>query len=133
MFLLTAKKRFIRNLTILTIVISALTVLIFEMFFPERYFVCYPFIPLYFYLFGVFFINVSLFVYQHDEHKLMPIFLIFRGLKMFLSLIAVVACGFVARHHMVSFGLIFAAYYLVYLVYETCFFFRMEMELKNKE
>ena len=133
MFLLTAKKKFIRNITILTLVISAVTVLIFEMFFPEQYFVCYPCIPLYFYLFGVFFINVSLFVYKHDESKLLPIFLIFRSLKMFLSLMAVVACGFIARHHVMSFGLIFAAYYLIYLVYEACFFFQLEMEMKKKE
>ena len=133
MFLLTAKKKFIRNLTILTLIISALTVLIFELFFPERYFVCYPCIPIFFYLFGVFFINVSLFIYRNDEKKLMPVLLIFRGLKMFLSLIAVVACGYIARHHVMSFGLIIAAYYLIYLVFEACFFFQLEIEMKNKE
>ena len=133
MFLLTAKKKFIRNITILTLVLSALTVLIFELFFPERYFVCYPCIPLCFYLFGVLFINVSLYVYQHDESKLLPVLLVFRGLKIFFSLIAVVACGVLARHHVMSFGLILAAYYLIYLVFEACFFFQLEMEMKKKE
>ena len=132
MFLLAAKKKVIRNLTILTLGITALTVLFFQLFFPERYFVCYPFIPLYFYLSGIIYINVSLFVYRHDDNKLLSVTLICRGVKFFLSLIAIAICGVLAREQVMAFGLTFIIYYLVFLVFETCFFFHMEMKLNNK-
>ena len=130
MNLLTAKKKFIRNLTILTLGISVFTMLIFQLFFPEHYFVCYPFIPLYFYLSGLIFSNVFTFVYRYDEKKVLPAFLVFRGIKFFLTLSSVIVCGFVARQHIVGFGLIIAAYYLIYLIIETYFFFRVESETK---
>ena len=130
MNLLTAKRKFIRNLTILTLGISALTILIFQLFFLEHYFVCYPFIPLYFYLSGLIFGHVFTFVYRYDEKKILPAFLVFRGIKFFLTLTIVVVCGFVARQHIIGFGLIIAAYYLIYLIFETYFFFRLESETK---
>ncbi len=132
MNLLTAKKKFIRNLTILTLGISVLTVLIFQQFFPEHYFVCYPFIPLCFYLLGLIMGCVFTFVYQHDEHKILPVLLVFKGIKFFFVLTAIVVCGFVARQHIVSFGLVIVAYYLIYLVFETYFFFRLESEMKQQ-
>ena len=131
MDLLPSKKKFIRNLTILTLGISACTILIFQLFFPDQYFVCYPFIPLFFYLFGWCFINMFLYVYQHDESKVMPLLLLCRGLKFFLSLVAVIICGYIARMYLLSFGLVMASYYLIYLIFETCFFFQVEMELKK--
>ena len=131
MNLLTIKKKFIRNLTILTLGIAAFTLLIFQLFFPEHYFVCYPFIPLYFYLWGLIIGYVYVFVYNNfDEKKILPAFLIFKGIKFILSLTVVVICGLVARQHIVSLGLIFAIYYLVYLILETYFFFRLESEIK---
>ena len=132
MFLLTAKKKFIRNLTILTLGISVLTLLVFHMFFREYYFVCYPFIPLYFYLCGLLFIHVSLFVYRYNEDKILSTVLLYRGIKFFFSIVAVVACGLVDRKHIVSLGLVFVVYYLAYLAFETCFYVRLEQEKKQK-
>ena len=133
MFLLTIKKKFIRNLTILTLGMSLLTYLMFRLFLSEQNIVCYLFIPLCFYIFGLLFINVFTFVYQHDESKVLPVFLVCRGIKFILSLTAVVVCGFVARSHIVSFGLTFTVYYLIYLAFETYFFFRLESEMKVKK
>ena len=133
MNILTVKKKFIRNLTILTCGIFVFTILIFQLFFPEHYFVCYPFIPLYFYLFGLLFGYVFSFVYQYNEKKVLPMLLVFRGIKFFLTLVAVIGCGIVARHHIISFGLIVGIYYLIYLAIETYFFFCMETEIKHKK
>lgn len=133
MLLLTTKKKFIRNLTILTLGMSLLTYLMSHLFFLEQNAVCYLFIPLCFYVFGLLFVNVFTFVYQHDEGKVLPVFLVCRGIKFFLSLTAVAVCGLVARRYLVGFGLVLTVYYLVYLVFETYFFFRMESELKVKK
>ena len=133
MNLLTVKKKFIRNLTILTIGVTVLTILVFRQFFPERYFVCYPFIPLYFYLFGLIYGYVFPFIYQYSENKVLPVFLVFRGINFFLSIAAVVGCGLIAPHHIVSFGIIYAVYYLIYLGLETYFFFQLESEMKQKK
>ena len=133
MCLLTAKKKFIRNLTLLTIGITVLSVLIFQLLIPERYFVCFPFIPLFFYLYGLFYIHVSLFVYRHNVDKLIAVSLVLRALKFFLTLIAVVICGFVARQHVIAFGLTFMAYYLAYLIFEASLSFAVEMKHKNKK
>ena len=130
MFLLTAKKKFIRNLTILTLGITALVVLVFQLFFPERYFVCFPFIPLYFYLFGLCYINVFMLVYRHDGSKLVPLFLLCRGIKMVLSILVLIISGALARQHLLAIAIAFAVYYLISLVFETRFFFRLELKLK---
>ena len=130
MFLLTAKKKFIRNLTILTFGISALAVLIFQLFFPERYFVCFPLIPLYFYLFGLGYIHVFMLVYRRDGSKLVPLFMLCRGIKMLLSVLILLVCGVAAPQHLLSVAFTFGSFYLISLVFETKFFFRLELKMK---
>lgn len=131
MNLLTVRKKFFRNLSILTLGITALAILLFRVFFPEHYFVSFPFIPLYFYLFGLLIGYVFTFVYHADEKKVLPTFLVCRGIKFFFSMLAVIVCGLVAREQIFSFGLTFAVYYLIYLILETYFFFRLESEMKQ--
>ena len=131
MFLLTAKKKFIRNITLLTLGISAFCGLIFWLLIPEWYFVCFPGVPIYFYLFGLFYINMFQFVFRHEGGKLVPMFLLCKGIKLFFSLIILLCYGVLAREQFVPFAAVFGLYYLFYLIFETGFFLGLEMKLKN--
>ena len=132
MFLLTAKKKFIRNITLLTLGISAIFGLIFWLLIPQWYFVCFPAIPIYFYLFGLFYINMFQFAFKHDRSKLVPMFLLCKGIKLFVSLIVLLCYGVLAREQFIAFTTAFGTYYLIYLIFETGFFGGLEMKLKKK-
>jgi len=56
MFLLAVKRKFIISLTILMVVLSWGGALVFHTLLPRYYFAWYPSIPIFFYLFGLFYI-----------------------------------------------------------------------------
>lgn len=45
MFLLTIRKKFIRELTLIGVVLTALVAVVYHMFIPDRYFLWFPFNP----------------------------------------------------------------------------------------
>ena len=65
MFLLKAKKVFIKKMTILTLILSVVIGLIYHLFIPDRYFPWFPAIPVFFYLFGLFYINMFSLAWFH--------------------------------------------------------------------
>ena len=50
MFLLTVKKKFIKELTVIGIVLTTLVAVVYHLFIPDRYFLWFPAIPIFFYL-----------------------------------------------------------------------------------
>ena len=56
MFLLAVKRKYIISLTILMVVLSWGGALVFHTLLPRYYFAWYPSIPIFFYLFGLFYI-----------------------------------------------------------------------------
>ncbi len=133
MFLLTVKKKFIRNITLLTLGLSAICGLIFWLFIPQWYFVCLLAIPVYFYLFGLFNINLVQFVFRHDGGKLVPAFLLCKGIKLFASLIFLLFFGVLFRSQFIPFAVVFAVFYLIYLVFETHFALILEIKLRKRK
>ena len=53
MFLLTVRKKFIKELTLIGVVLTGLVAIVYHLFIPERYFLWFPAIPIFFYLFGL--------------------------------------------------------------------------------
>lgn len=133
MFLRKAKKAFIKRMTILTLVLSSVIGLVFYLFMPDRYFICYPFIPVYFYLFGLFYINMFFLAYRLGEDKMIPLFLASKGVKFIVSIIVVLAYCLVVRHAAMVFVSTFMLFYVSFLIFETVYFVNTELRLKRKK
>ena len=48
MFLLTVRKKFIKELTVIGVVLTGLVAIVYHLFIPERYFIWFPAIPIFF-------------------------------------------------------------------------------------
>ena len=100
---------------------------------PGHYFGGYPFIPTYFYLFGLFSIYMFDACRQHAPQKMLLLYLAIKMVKMILSIILVLIYCLAVREEAKAFLLTFISFYLLYLIYETWFFFSFEVNLKRKK
>ena len=121
MFLLKAKRIFIKKMTILTLVLSVVIGLIYHLFIPDRYFPWFPAIPVFFYLFGLFYINMFSLAYRLGEDKMVPLFLVCKGTK------------FLVQHEIVAFFATFLVFYISFLIFETVYFTNIELRLIKKK
>lgn len=130
MYLKTVKKKFIEELTVANIVLTAGMGLIFHFVIPAWYFVWFPIIPVFFYLFGFLYIFMFAFGYELGTDKIAMTYLICKVLKLILSALILVSYGFVIKEDVVAFVAAFVFYYFAFLVFETRFFLRFEAKLK---
>ena len=98
-----------------------------------HYFGGYPFIPVYFYIFGLFSIYMFDACRRHAPQKLSLLYLAMKMIKMILSLILLLIYCLAVREEAKAFLLTFISFYLLYLIYETWFFFSFEVNLKRKK
>ena len=130
------KRNFIGLLSLFTIISGISGAVVLHKALPGHYFGGYPLIPVYFYLFGLF--NIYMFdtCRRHAPKKLLLLYLAMKVMKMLLSLMLLVVYCVIVREEARAFLLTFIAFYLMYLIYETWFFFRFELNrnriLKNK-
>ena len=85
MFLLAVKRKFIISLTILMVVLSWGGALVFHTLLPRYYFAWYPSIPIFFYLFGLFYIFMFGCCYRVSPQKMVAVYLVAKVTKMMLS------------------------------------------------
>lgn len=128
------KRTFILRMTLIGAVLTAVTAAVYHLFIPERYFLWFPAIPVFFYLFGLFYI--AMFEFARREGKIAMIYMLCKTLKFILSICMMLAYGFAVRHEVVAFIATFGVFYFAFLIFETQFFLRFEAEqkkLKNKK
>ena len=70
---------------------------------------------------------------QHAPQKLSLLYLAMKMIKMILSLILLLIYCLAVREEAKAFLLTFISFYLLYLIYETWFFFSFEVNLKRKK
>lgn len=133
MFLLKAKRIFIKKMTILTLMLSMIIGLVYHLFIPDRYFPWFPAIPVFFYLFGLFYINMFSLAYRLGEDKMIPLFLVCKGTKFLVSILIVAIYCFAVRHEIFAFIATFLVLYISFLVFETVYFTNIELRLKKKK
>lgn len=133
MFLLRAKKIFIKKMTILTLALTVVISLVYHMFIPDMYFHWFPAMPLFFYLFGLFYINMFSLSFRLGEDKMIPLFLISKGTKFFVSVLIVAVYCFATRHEVVPFIATFLVFYISFLIFETVYFINIELRLKKRK
>lgn len=127
------KRNFIGLLTLFTVLIGGVGAFILHEAFPGHYFGGYPFIPIYFYFFGLFSIYMFDVCRYHAPQKMLLLYLGIKVLKMLLSILLVlIYCIIVGKGNKV-FLLTFMIFYMSYLIYETWFLFSFEINLKRKK
>jgi len=127
------KRNFIGLNTLFAILSGAAGALILHIALPGHYFGGYPFIPVYFYIFGLFSIYMFDACRRHAPQKMLLLYLAMKMMKMILSLILLLIYCLAVREEAKAFLLTFISFYLLYLIYETWFFFSFEVNLKRKK
>lgn len=131
MDLSSVKKTFIVRLTLVGAVLTAVTALVYHLFIPERYFLWFPAIPVFFYLFGLFYI--AMFEFARSQGNIIMAYMVCKVLKFILSICVMLIYGFAVRHEVLAFIATFAAFYFAFLIFETQFFLTFEAELKKQK
>lgn len=118
--------KFIALLTIFILVIGFGGWLILIHFFPQLAFFDYPLIPLFFFVVGIVSIYILTGLEADRPNKLLNVFMLLRGIKMFLALILTTIYWLVDRAEIKSFAIMMVAFYLCYLFLETYIYIKIE-------
>ena len=127
------KKLFITWYTLLMLVAGWTIGPAIAIWLPEHYFEWYPFIPVFFYIFGWFSISMFEACRRYAPQKMQLVYLSTKGIKMFFSLIILLIYAVKVEEKKVEFFLTFFAFYIISLVFESWFFFRYEREQKGNK
>ena len=117
MFLLVVKKKFIKELTVIGVILTAVVALVYHIFIPERYFLWFPAIPIFFYLFGLFYIYMFAFNYSLGLDKIAMTYLVCKTLKFILSILILLFYGFVIGHEVLALFATFILFYFAFLIF----------------
>ena len=124
------KRNFICWHTLFAVISAALGAVILHFALPGHYFGGYPFIPVYFYFFGLASIYMFDACRRHAPQRLLLLYLAMKMIKMILSLILVLIYCLAVREEARAFLLTFISFYLIF---ETWFFFSFELNQKRKK
>lgn len=126
------KRNFLYQITLLTLIAGWTGAGILHYALPGHYFGGYPFIPVYFFLFGFFEISMFDACRKHVPHKMVLLYLAMKMMKMLFSILFLLVYCITVREEAKLFLLTFIIYYIVYLIYESWFFFTYEIGKKQK-
>ena len=93
---------------------------------PERYFGWYPFIPVFFYIFGWFTISMFEACRRFAPKKMQLVYLGTKAIKMVFSLMILLIYALKVGEKKVEFFLTFFGFYLITLAFESWFFYKYE-------
>ena len=132
-FLRTIRKKFFRELAVTCVVLTCLVALVFHLFIPERYFLWFPAIPVFFYLVGVLYIELVSLYYRMNANKLVHCYLICKVAKLLACAAFMIAYAIAVGHEITTFMVTFIFFFFAFLIFETKFFVRFEMKMKNRK
>ena len=115
------KRNFIELHTLFGIISAALGAIILHFALPGHYFGGYPFIPVYFYLFGLFSIYMFDACRRHAPQRMLLLYLAMKMIKMILSLILVLIYCLAVREEAKAFSN--ACSRVIGAIYKTAFRF----------
>lgn len=115
------------------VVLTTLIAVVYHLFIPDRYFLWFPAIPIFFYLFGLFYIEMFAFNYRVGLERIAMTYLVCKVLKFIVSAMLLMFYGFVIGHEVVAFMLTFIFFYFAFLIFETRFpSFEAKLKLRKK-
>ena len=120
------KKLFVTWFTILILVSGWTFGPILTTWFAEHYFEWYPYIPVFFYIFGGFVISILETCRRYAPQKMQLVYLGTKAIKMLFSLMVLLIYAVKVEEKKVEFFLTFFAFYLICLAFESWFFYRYD-------
>ncbi|MDR1742944.1 MAG: hypothetical protein LBR48_03880 [Dysgonamonadaceae bacterium] len=126
------KRGFIVSLTLFIAICGGLGAVILHTFLSGQYFGAYPLIPAFFYLLGLFSIYAFEVVRDKYPQKLTLFYMAEKIIKLLLSIIFILLYCVVVKVQVKAFILTFVGFYVLYLIFETGFFFMFEWNQKKK-
>lgn len=125
------KRKFILFLTLLMLLLGWGGAEVFQIFFAEYYSPYYPLIPVFFYVFGFIFIYLFEYMHKHMPGKSLLVYVIDKGAKLLVGLFFLVLYALLVGIQTKAYLWTFLIYYVIYMIFESCFFLRFEMEMKR--
>lgn len=127
------KRNYLIQTAILTVLVGIVGGWIYFNANPHHYFNGYPLIPSYFFLFGWLIINIVEWSRKKMPGRLLQIYMLIRVMRMLVSFILIVLYCVIAREEAQAFLLTFIANYLIYLTYDSWFFYTFEVNMKSQK
>lgn len=127
------KKRYLMWTTIFAIVAGFGVYGGIELFFPGHYFKWYPAIPVYFYIFGWYYIYMFDMCRKYSPNKMLSVYMGMKFVKMVLSMVFILLYILLIKVQKEDFVLTFFLFYLFTLLHESIFFYIFEQNLKKKK
>lgn len=127
------KRNYLFQTTLLTVLVGGIGGWVYYSINPHHYFGGYPLIPLFFYIFGIFMISMVETCRHRMPGRMLQIYLLMRVMRMLASFIVMLIYCVIVRAESKGFMLTFIANYLIYLIYDSWFFFTFEANQKLKK
>lgn len=127
------KRNYILQVALLTLLIGGVGGWIYYSIFPHHYFSGYPLIPIFFFVFGVFMISMTETCRHKMPGRMLQIYLLMRVMRMIVSIIVMLVYCLAVREEAKEFLLTFIVNYLIYVIYDSWFFFTFEANRKMKK
>lgn len=127
------KRNYLIQTAILTILLGGVGGWIYFNTNSHHYFNGYSLIPSFFFLFGWLMINIVEWSRRKMSGKLLQIYLLLRVMRMLASFILMILYCVIVREEAQAFLLTFIANYLIYLTYDSWFFFTFEVNKKSQK
>jgi len=105
---------------------------ILKSLFPNMELNWYPYVPAIFLVLGIGTIFILARNYKLENKKLVNLYMIVKLVKMFVAMIYVLGFYFIVRADLRIFGVVFAAFYAVYIASEFYIFYSIEKQIKKE-
>ena len=101
--------------------------------YPTETFTWYPYIPGVFFLMGISLIIILARNYKKEAKKLVNLYMILKLVKLVIAMAYILGFYFIVRDNLRVFGLVFAAYYVIYIGCEFYIFYSIEKKIKKEQ
>ena len=127
------KRNYLLHTELLTVLIGIVGGWAYFSINPHHYFGGYPLIPAFFFVLGVCTIQMTEMCRRHAPARMMWMYLVVRLLRMLAAFMMMLGYCLVVRHEIRAFLMTFIANYLIYLTFDSWFYFTFEINRKIKD
>lgn len=127
------KRSYVLLTVLLFIIVGMVGGWIYSQAFPQNYFNGYPAIPVYFLMMGIASINILERGRGKSPVRMLQIYMLVRVVRMIVSLLFMVVYCLAVREEALTFMLTFIVYYLIYIIYDSWFFYKLEGNQKKEK
>lgn len=127
------KKKFVFWITIFMVLFTLIVGAFIKIVETIHYFEWYPFIPVFFYLLGMYGIYMFDYCRKYKPQKLLSVYIGLKFLKMVLSMIVLLFYILKIQVHKEDFILVFFLFYIFSTIFQSAFFYMYESNKKRQK